>query len=361
MKPRQFYTFQSSNPEDQGIDSIILEHAYAYLRQTFPALYDLLILRNGKAIFFRRNVNAVENDASNRIRKYNRWWARLWHAPQVTFQDEVAGLWNVRSVANSITALATGIAWKQGIIESLDAPILTYFPESIAARVNPAKQLITLRHLLTMTSGLASIDESWRARWLVTRRNWTYALLKLPLRNSPGTKFAVSSVDSYLLSAVITEITGQSLLEYASKSLFQPMQIQQIIWESGPEGVTYASSNLLMGIEDQAKIGQLVLQNGLWNNREVVSSEWIQDMLSSHQVCSPGWDYGYYWYLHDEVTPNGRRCPTWSAAGTGGQKILVIPDLELVLAANARTDFIGDRSHHLNQAISRYLMASFRE
>ena len=232
---------------------MILEHAYAYLRQNFPALYDLLILRNGKAIFYRRNVHAVENAASKRIRRYHRWWARLWRAPQITFQDEVAGLWNIRSVANSIAALATGIAWKQGIFDSLDAPMLTYFPESISSRVNPATHAITLRHLLTMTSGLASISESRRALWLMTQRNWTNALLKLPLLTTPGDKFSDNPTDSYLLSAVITEITGQSLLEFTSEHLFQPMQIQQVIWESGPEGVTYAPGNLLMGIEDQAK------------------------------------------------------------------------------------------------------------
>jgi CubicO group peptidase (beta-lactamase class C family) len=173
----------------------------------------------------------------------------------------------------------------------------------------------------------------------------------------PGERFVYNSANSHLLSAVITETTGKSMLEYANERLFTPLGIPKVAWGAGPEGVTFGGSNLFLSSQELAKIGLLYLCQGMWKGQQLVSPAWISESLLPHQSYFPGWNYGYYWYLHDEIDePREKRWATFSAAGSGGQKLLVVPHLDLILAVVAKTDFVGEKGIVLNRAVAKYLL-----
>jgi CubicO group peptidase (beta-lactamase class C family) len=125
--------------------------------------------------------------------------------------------------------------------------------------------------------------------------------------------------------------------------------------------VTFGGGNLFLSSLELAKIGLLYLHHGMWEGQQLISPAWIAESLQPHQSFFPGWDYGYYWYLHNEIDePRQRTWETFSAAGSGGQKLLVIPDLDLILSAVAKTDFVGEKGIVLNQAVAKYLLPSVR-
>jgi CubicO group peptidase (beta-lactamase class C family) len=334
-----------------------LDLAYAHLLQSFPALYQISISRGGKVIFERTNPAARESTASIMFRSFTRWWAKLFSAPLETFQHRINGRSNIRSAAKSILALLVGIALRDGLISSLDQKLGNLLPEEFTSDIEPAKRRISIRHLLTMTSGLASIESGRNALRMFTAPNWTRFMLHLPLVSEPGERFLYNSANPHLVSAVLSHLSGESLIAYANRNLFEPLGIREVVWGASPEGVTFGGSNLFLSAEELSRIGQLCLCRGEWQGRQIIPESWFDEMWCPYQEYFPDWKYGYYWYLHPETHPQtGHRYMTYSAAGTGGQKLLLIPELGVVLSAVAVTDFIAERGLVLNQFISTELI-----
>jgi CubicO group peptidase (beta-lactamase class C family) len=343
------------------MDSKILDQAYQLLLIDFPALSQFTIVRHGTLIYHRENHNARESLTSILFRRLVACWGALHGCPVETFHDHYQNRWNIRSAAKSVTSILVGIALSEGLFENLNQPIIDLLPEYFD-NSNTAKRQITLRHLLTMTSGLCSVETGALAFQLLASRDWTRFMLGLPLVSQPGEKFIYNSANSHLLSAVISRQADKTLLEFARERLFSPLGINQVHWGAGPEEVTFGGGNLFLSSQEMAKLGLLYLSDGLWGERQLVPSNWIAESLQPHQVFLPTWDYGYYWYLHEEIDDR-RQMPvmTFSAAGTGGQKLLVAPEYDLILTAVAKTDFVGERGIHLNRMVSQYLIPAICE
>lgn len=339
-----------------------LNTAYAGLLENFPALYQISISQGGKVIFERTNLAARERTASILFRNSTRLWAKLFSAPAETFHHQINGRSNIRSATKSIVALLVGMALRDGLISSLDQTLGDLLPEALTPEIDPVKRTISLRHLLTMTSGLASMESGLNALRMFSTPNWTDFMLRLPLVNKPGDRFLYNSANPHLIAAVLSRLSGESLLSYAKRNLFEPLGIRDVVWGAGPEGVTFGGGNLFLSVEDLHCIGQLCLHRGEWQGRQLVPAGWFDEMWCSYQEYFPGWNYGYYWYLHPETHPQtGYQYMTYSAAGTGGQKLLLIPELDVVLSAVALTDFIGERGIVLNQFISKQLIEGLED
>jgi CubicO group peptidase (beta-lactamase class C family) len=354
--------WKTCSPEAQGVDSEILEAAYDYLLANFPALGQITVVRHGWVIYHQENPKGHEAFLSRVFRWLVTGWVARYKCPPETIIDCDQGRWNIRSAAKSVLSILTGMALEDGLIGDLDERLGDLLPEVFKGTQDHARGEITLRHLLTMTSGLRSVEGGLTAFTMLASPNWTEYMARLTMDYKPGERFVYNSANPHLLSAAISHRADRSLLEYASERLFSPLGIREVLWGAGPEGVTFGGGNLYLSSQELAKIGLLCLRQGEWEGKQLVSPGWIAEMLQPYQLYIPGWDYGYYWYLHDEyVIRRKKPIRTFSAAGSGGQKLIVIPELDLILAVVARTDFIGERGLFVNFAVGKYFIEAVWE
>lgn len=340
-----------------SLDSQLISRSFPNLLRQFPALYQVVISQGGKILFEHTNQQARENTPSIVLRKSAKTWAGFFNSPQETFQHRIGERFNIRSATKSIVALLTGMAIRAGLISSLDQTLCEFIPDQFTTDIEPRKREITVRHLLTMTSGLASMESGVNAFKMFSQKSWVKFMLRLPLVSQPGTKFIYNSANPHLLSAVLSKLSGESLLSYANRNLFELLGIPHVTWGADPQGISFGGGNLFLSALELLRIGELCLQRGNWAGKQIIPADWFDEIWQPHQEFFPGWNYGYYWYLHEEIHPKtGRRYQTYSAAGSGGQKILLIPELDLAFAAVAVTDFVGERGIALNQFIGKELM-----
>jgi CubicO group peptidase (beta-lactamase class C family) len=250
-------------------------------------------------------------------------------------------LHDVRSVTKSIVSLLVGIAMADHAIESLDSPVLDYFPEYTDLQT-PERRKIRLRDLLSMTPGLQWDERSYPYTDI---RNGETAMdlapdryryiLSQPIDSSPGTRWRYSGGDVALIGAVIARSTKTPIDIYAGKKLLGPLGITEFVWVRDNNGIPIAASGLRMLPRDMAKIGLLVLHHGRDpSGHQIVPESWIRESISPHMTLFKENDcsikYGYFWWL-------GTSCePSWYAAeGNGGQHIRVVPSLDMVMVTTA--------------------------
>ena len=252
------------------------------------------------------------------------------------------------SVSKSVTSLAFGIALDQGYVPGVDTPIFSFFPEYDRFRT-AEKDSITIRHLLTMTAGLAFDEDSYP---IADPRNDAYQLFMnddpigfvfgKEVIDTPGSTYRYSSGTTLLLGELISRTTGQSLPSFVEEHLFGPLEIFEYSWApcKGDADVYHAAGGLYIRPRDMAKIGQLVLQDGVWNGRRVLSTDWVRQSTSNAVAVPFGGTshaYGYHWKL-------GRfgGLDAFYAAGWGGQYIVVLPDADMVFVQTAG-GYTGER------------------
>jgi CubicO group peptidase (beta-lactamase class C family) len=241
-------------------------------------------------------------------------------------------LCNIKSAAKSILSCLTGIALREGCLKSIDQPVCEIIPEYFGKSTDHAKKAITIRHLLTMTSGLDSASNKDYNKWKKSA-DWTAAALSAKLAAKPGTKFVYSTADAHILSAVLTTAIGRDLLDYAKEKLFAPLGITDIQWDKSPEGFRFGGNDLYMKPADLAKFGKMFLQGGVWGGAQIVPAEWTAISVSS-QVTPELWSpfplngYGYYWWL---IEIAGSKA--FAAWGHAGQYCIAVPSTDIVLVA----------------------------
>jgi CubicO group peptidase (beta-lactamase class C family) len=244
---------------------------------------------------------------------------------------DVTSLFDVRSVTKSFISALIGIAVAEKYIISLEQNIFSFFPEYKAARMDPRKEDITIRDLLTMTSGLAW-DEVHDFERLSSSDNWIQYILNLPLREDPGLVFNYNSGTSHVLSELIHKTTGMNTLEFAQQRLFSPLGIKQIRWIENPMGTVLGFAGLSLTARDLAKLGLLYIRNGLWNETQILKPWYVRD--STTNWSSGGFPeeahYGYQWW----VLPSESH-PAFFAAGYGGQYLWIVPDLDAIIVTTA--------------------------
>lgn len=231
------------------------------------------------------------------------------------------------SVTKSITSALIGIAIKEGFIKDVNQKVLDFFPNRKIQNLDDKKKSMTLKDLLTMTSGLGCND-GWEKNWaglfeMMKSDDWTGYALNLPMEVEPGERFEYCNCNSHILSAVIVESTGMNTDDFANQYLFEPLGIEKPKWDKSPEGLVTGFSGLWLEPKEMAKIGLLFLNNGKWGDKQIISSSWISDSTKLYQDPRLlGMKYGYQWW----VNPSG----FFSANGMFGQFIYVVPDKNLV-------------------------------
>lgn len=248
-------------------------------------------------------------------------------------------LHNMKSVSKSVASLAVGVAIDRGLIRSVNEPIFSFFPELSDLR-SSEKDRIQLVHALTMSMGL-----KWEEATPATgdyyndeaRMNMAWDpcryVLGLPIIAPAGERFFYNTGALRLVSAIIHKVTGQPLDEFANTSLLKPMGITGVEWMRR-RGETDAGGGLRLHPRDMAKIGQLVLAGGRWNDRQLVSKTWIDVSTSAKLEATDNQSYGYLWWL-GRSRVKGREIGWIGALGRGGQSIRIVPELDLVIAVTA--------------------------
>ena len=240
---------------------------------------------------------------------------------------------DIRSVTKSITSLLVGIAIDKSFIKSIKQPI-SDFLDTVEYNINSEKAKITIRDLLTMTSGLswdetASIEDY--NKWIYSDNQIKY-LFKRPLKSIPGETFNYNSAAMHLLSVIISKASNMKTIDFAQKYLFDPLEISNRKWNSDKQGFNNGSAGLELTPYDMLKIGNLVLNKGVYKDKRIVSEDWINESTSPKlDAIYPEIDinsYGYGWWVgdyegHTFIFANG-----W-----GGQFIMIFPDSSLIIVA----------------------------
>lgn len=313
---RLLYDRWSSTVSHNGLDPVSLLHIYDFVNRSksFASARCLLIIRGGELIaegYFRRNKG---------------------RRPA-----------NVKSVTKSILSLLVGIAIDEGWIADVDARLGDLLPEATAAASDRCKRDIRLRDLLTMQAGLEWDEWALRykdARKLFQSRDSIGAVLQRPLIDKPGEVFRYSTGTSQIVAGVLKRTTGMSPRDFAESRLFGPLGIERVKWIAARDGIHYGGTHLFLAPRDLAKIGRLCAQNGRWDNRQIVASDWIAQSTQIH-AGKDWWEgpYGYHWWVRKQG---------YCAYGYGGQVLYILPHADLVIVFTADPD---RRSHILLKII----------
>ena len=287
----------TSTPEAQGLDSKVLADALDQIRARHIPIHSLLIERHGKIVLDSYFYPFADNRAHN-----------------------------VYSVTKSVTSMLVGIAMADHRLNDLNAPVYPLL--AMATSDDPRKERMTLANFLSMTSGLDchGAGSSSLLQDMLRSRHLAAYMMGRPIENAPGTVFNYCGGNSEVVSAVLTKATGNSALDLARSELFSPLGITKISWPTDGDHVSHGWGDLELQPRDMAKLGYLWLHNGRWENRQIVPSDYLAEALTSHVNVQPGIDYGYGMWLYPGHTP-----VDFEANGTGGQRITVIPSLDMVI------------------------------
>lgn len=311
------------NISEQGIQAFL----DAVESESKHEMHSLMILRNGQV--------AAEG-----------WWAP--YGPDYKH--------TMYSVSKSFTATAIGFAVAEGRLKVTDK-VVSFFPESLPEHVSPNLAELEIKHLLSMSVG----HEKSFNQEVFTEKGWVRAFLSMPIADRPGTKFLYNTSASYMLSAIIQKVTGQNLLEYLQPRLLDPLGISGIDWETDLEGVAVGGWGIRVKTEDMAKLGQLFLQRGQWNGKQILPESWIEEASTMkimqepdagpERLASNDWVQGYGYQMWRS------RHNSYRADGAFGQYILILPEVDGVIAVTSETsDMQG-----LLDLIWKYLLPAYGE
>lgn len=298
-----------ARPEDHGMDRTLLQQGDRYLQHNYPNIVSFTVVRNGYIVwesFFGGNTYFTINH-------------------------------NLHSATKSVVSTLVGIALKEGSLKGMDQTLLEAAPGLFREGRHPDKESLTIRDLVTMRSGL-HWEEISPGLVLNLRQGIVDQLLNLPQDNRPGETFNYSSADYHILAGVLTEATGQDLLSYTGEKLFEPLGILNRQWSQDLQGIEFGGTGLHLTSRDLAAIGLLYLDGGYWNGKWILDKDWVQEATSPQVSLRPAdnpyglskIEYGYGWWLRDQGN-----FESFMAVGYGGQYIVVIPELDMVVVMTA--------------------------
>lgn len=296
-----------TTPESLGISSrAILTFIEAAEKERPDDLHSVMLMRHGKV--------AAQG-----------WWNPYNpESPHVLF-----------SLSKSFTSSAIGIAQAEGLLNINDT-VISFFPEDTPAEPSQNLQAMRIRDLLKMNTGHNNDATGPMQR---DRESWVRGFLVLPVEHKPGTHFVYNSAATFMLSAIIHKVTGQSLLEYLTPRLFEPLGIENPTWENSPEGINVGGWGLKVRTKDIANFGQLYLQKGLWNGKQLIPEAWVEEATSfqTSNGSNPDsdWEQGYgyqFWRCRHNL---------YRGDGAFGQYCIVFPEHDAVLAITAGTSNMG--------------------
>ena len=260
------------------------------------------------------------------------------------------------SVSKSFSATAIGFAVSENLL-TVNDKVISFFPEYLPDSISQYLSELRIKDLLSMSVG----HETDATRPVINRdSNWVKSFLAVPIVHKPGTKFLYNSLGSHMLSAIVQKVTGKKMIDYLQPRLFEPLGIEGMDWERDPQGITTGGWGLRIKTEDMAKFGQLFLQKGMWNGKQVIPAVWIEEAstpkiiqhpeLSQSKRDSSDWEQGYCFQMW--------RCRNNAYRGDGafGQFIIVMPNQDAVIAITSETPDMQDEIN----LVWKYLLPAIR-
>src|ERR1044071_1032381 len=288
-----------STPEAQGVSSAGVRAFVEAADRQVTSMHSFMLVRHGHVV------------------------AEGWWKPEGPDKPHV-----MHSLSKSFTSTAVGLAVAEGKL-SVDDPVLKFFPEYAPAEPSEKLRAMRVRDLLTMTAG-----HETEAKF-TTNAPWVQTFLAHPVPHKPGTHFLYNTAGSHMLSAIVQNVTGQTVLDYLRPRLFEPLGIENPEWGSSPQGVTFGGWGLKIRTEDIARFGQLYLQKGKWEGKQLLPASWIEQatakQVSNGSDPARDWDQGYgfqFWRC---------RHGAYRGDGANGQFCIVLPEQDAVIAITADT------------------------
>lgn len=294
-----------STPEAEGVSSQGIINFLDAAKASKHEFHSLMVLRHGKVI------------------------AEVWWNP---YRPDLKH--TMYSVSKSFTATAVGFAVSEKRL-TVNDKVVSFFPDDLPANVSPNLAELRIKDLLSMSVG----HDKDPTGPVVGEKNWVEAFLQIPVPHKPGTKFVYNSVATFMLSAIVQKVTGQKILDYLQPRLFTPLGIQGLDWEVNPQGINVGGWGLRLKTEDMAKFGQLFLQKGMWNGKQILPAAWVEEASTmkimqnpdapAEQLKSSDWLQGYGYQMWRS------RHNSYRGDGANGQYILVLPEQDAVIITTA--------------------------
>ena len=328
-----------SAPTGVGLDEKVLAGLDADLATgKYPMVDSFAVFRCGNEVFERTHSHDYGTIYAKQAKTRGPLNARLtgpynyfdpaWH-PYYHGTD----LHSMQSVSKTVSSIILGIAVTRGDFKaSLDTPLLKYFDVARVKNVDERKRRITLRHVLTMSSGLdwneevAYDDPRNDADLMEATDDWVQYVIDRPMAHEPGKVFNYSSGVSELLAFIFQKETGQDIEKYGEKHLFTPLGMDHY-WKRSPLGVVDTEGGLFLRTTDLAKMGYLYLHDGIWDGQQIVSKDWVKQSLAPFIDAEEGFKYGFKWWLLPRTDRQGY---IWMARGFGGQRLMVFPEEDVI-------------------------------
>jgi CubicO group peptidase (beta-lactamase class C family) len=354
--------WKSAQPEEVGLsaDALALIHEDLLAGQ-YGYIDSFLVARHGKIVFeayyehdythiYKEEAATpgplVVNDPSGPYNYFNAWWHPYYRHTT---------LHSMQSVTKSVVSAIIGIAIAEGVFPDLDTPVLSFFDADSVANIDERKRAMTLRHLLTMSDGLLwdenlpYTDPANSFAIMAKAHDWVQFTISLPMSREPGTAFNYNSGATLILGHIFRQATGIDIEEFAVEHLFDPLGIEHYYWDRTPFGLTDAQEGLYLSTRDLAKITQLFLQNGRWQSRQIIPEAWL---VTRYPTGADGEGYGDAWWSQT-YSFRGATQQAYFGKGFGGQRPILLPELELVIVLTGWNILPGQPFFYATEAINR--------
>jgi CubicO group peptidase (beta-lactamase class C family) len=308
--------WQTSSLEAEGIDSVIIKEMIAkILDGDIDNIHGVLIVKNGKLVL-EEYFDGFDRDTKHHI----------------------------FSASKSVTSILVGIAMDQKKLSGVDTNVYEWFQDYEGTKWIDQRYDIKLKHLLTMTAGIdwsgwdyPGYDSRNPTRKMMNSNDWIKYVLNREVSDPPGSRYVYNNGLTMLLGEIVRKSIGTDADKFAEKNLFAPLGITDHSWDKGPNGVLNTAGGLSLKPRDMAKIGYLFLHNGQWNERQIVSQEWVNESVKDHvnQFTLFGSGYGYQWWCGKSKI-NDQVIEAFFAAGHGGQYIFVCPALDCAVVVTSK-------------------------
>jgi CubicO group peptidase (beta-lactamase class C family) len=340
--------WQQASPQDIGLDSARLEAMQkAVDAGEFKKITSVLVARHGK-LAYEHYFNGSNPEE---------------------FQ-------NTRSATKTVTGILIGIAIDKDLLRSVDTPVMQFFADKRPLQnPDPRKDKITIEDFLTMSSLLECDDQNNFSRGNEERmylvEDWFKFALDLPLRGFPewnpkpqdspyGRSFSYCTAGAVTLGGVLERATKTSLDKFAQENLFDPIKTEKVQWQHTPMGTAMTGGGLGLRSRDLLKLGQLYLNKGSWNGRQVVSTDWVQRSIARHAQVDDDTNYGYLWWLRTSTVGSKKVSGFWMQ-GNGGNKVAVLPELDMVIVVTSKNYGMKEAHPLSDKLITDYILASISQ